>query len=69
MDPTEDLVQLVRLKTRMDRAKEEFDVALKRTVEQGVAYTTLGRLLGCTEGAVRLRAKREGWSHAGTARD
>ena len=53
--------ELVVRKKIYDESKEKFDDALKRAVVRGESYSLLGSLLGQSNAAVRLRARRSGW--------
>jgi hypothetical protein len=53
--------ELIRRKKNLDEAKVSLDDALKRAVVDGRSYTLLGSLLGQSNAAVRLKARRAGW--------
>jgi len=53
--------ELIRRKKNLDEAKVSLDDALYRAVVDGRSYTLLGSLLGQSNAAVRLKARRNGW--------
>jgi len=53
--------ELVQLKKNADYAKEALDDKLRWAVEQGKSYSLLGSLMGQSNAAVRLKARRYGW--------
>lgn len=52
---------LINRKKRYDDARKDLNDALRRAVELGESYTLLGSLLGQSNAAVRLKARRNGW--------
>ena len=53
--------ELVVRKKIYDESKEKFDDVLKSAVVRGESYSLLGQLLGQSNAAVRLKARRAGW--------
>lgn len=53
--------ELTRANEQYLSSKERLDDLLRRAVLDGKSYTILGSLLGLTEAAVRLKARRRGW--------
>lgn len=56
------------LARRVEAAEKELNTALEKSVKSGRKFTDLAMVLGCTEGAIRLKAKRLGWYEPGSRR-
>lgn len=56
-----DLSKLRRLYLEHEKVEKEFLAEMEKAVRNNVTFDAIGKVVERSEGAVRMRAKREGW--------